>query len=434
MNAQLRGGGPSQRGTFASRPPSGPMADAPSVGYAQGYVGGAGSSEGPLSAVPGSSWGPNESAEYRPSRDAGRGAFMGGPPGGGAPMGHSYAPAKPSAGVWSSPFGNSGLPGSSEGPSAGAEASAAGFSSAPKGATAEQQVMNLVLHSVADNLTSQAEKHVSMLQQRFPSFLLSLRPYFSVSQGYVFMRLCRLLFPFRALFWGPPSARAFGAVASDISTGTAAGHTPERDLYIPLMALTTFVLLTGIESGLKGGFYPELLGSTLSLSLVLLLAEMGALKLTLYATGASSAAATDILCFCGYKYVHVALLLVLRVSIDLMEGPRFYSVGAPWGNPPVVPAEVDPAAALATEEPPAAIAPRRASLLFISCFAYFSTCAAGELFMLLKRADVAGKDANAAYLQGGSLRGPCASYVIAVAALLQIPLCWFLLPCKVFSA
>lgn len=280
----------------------------------------------------------------------------------------------------------------------------------------------MVLHSVADNLTVQAEKHVSMLQQQFPSFLLSLRPYFSVSQSYVRLRLGQLLFPFRALFMKDSSSRMTVAASSDISSGASAPYTPERDLYIPLMALTTFVLLVGIQTGTQGTFYPELLGSTFSLALCLLLGEVGLLKLVLYITGAASAAAADLLCFCGYKYVNVALLLLLRILLDALEASR-------------ASANAVSADEFSSEEPAAAAAAANSRpLLFICLFVYLSCCAAAELFVLLKRSDAAGKEARAAYLQGGTARGSCASYVIAITACMQIPLCWFLLPCKVFSS
>lgn len=410
MNLHPRGGGPSQRSPYVARPSSVPMADLGVAGYSQGYP--AAPNPGGPEGSPGS-WVGSGNMEYRQRISMGEPAVGAS----GAP-GAPYTSGPPQGGVWSSPFGFTG-----SSPVEGATADAGAPVGAPsKGTTPEQQIMNMVLHSVADNLTSQAEKHVSLLQQRFPSFLLSLRPYFSVSQGYVFMRLCQLLFPFRSLFCGSPSSRGAAVAASDISNTTAVASSPERDMYIPLMSLTTFVLLVCIQTGTQGGFYPELLGSTLSLSLLLLLGEVGALKLVLYITGASAAAAADLLCFCGYKYVHVALLLLLRLSMDLFGGPPLVSAG-PRLDSGIAPEGVEAAAAAGEKRP----------LLFICCFVYLSCCAAAELFVLLKRADAAGKDASTAYLQGGPLRGPCASYVIAVAAAMQIPLCWFLLPCKVFS-
>ncbi|KAL8424876.1 hypothetical protein Efla_002995 [Eimeria flavescens] len=443
MNLYPSGGAPSQRGPYATRPPSLPLAEAASAGYPQGYVGAPGSAAGgaPAAARGPASWSSSSSMDYPP-----RGSLGGAPPmAGGGPPG--YAPGAPQAGVWSSPFGFSGEPGGEGG--TGAPQGAPQSESRP-----EQQVMNMVLHSVADNLTAQAGKQVSLLQQRFPRFLLSLKPYFSVSQAYVCMRLGQLLFPFAALLSSSSSPRAYTA-ASDISNAAAAAHTPERDMYLPLMALTTFVLLVCIQTGTQGGFYPELLGSTLSVSLLLLLGEVGALKLVLYITGACPAAALDLLCFCGYKFVHVTLLLLLRLGLDLLGGPPI----AWWGPPPSASSEAAAAAAPPLDDPQAAAAAAAAGgreggwgggegqrkqrgggphVFFVCSFVYLSACAAAELLLLLRRARAADKDASSAPYEAhaaaaGRGRGHGASYVLLVAALLQIPLCWFLLPCKFLS-
>ncbi|KAL8429818.1 hypothetical protein ACSSS7_006316 [Eimeria intestinalis] len=404
------------------------------------------------------SWGPSGSMHYHhreslgpPSVGSSSGAphtTMGPPPG--SP---SYTPAvaaaaaaaAPQPGVWISPFGFAGGDGSGDGGDKGGSQGGEAPLITPVGGGApvspEQQVMNMVLHSVADNLSTQAGKQVSLLQQRFPTFLLSLRPYFSVSQGYVFHRLRQLLFPFAALLSTSSSPRVFTA-ASDISNTTAAARTPERDMYIPLMALTTFVLLVCIQTGTQGGFYPELMGSTLSLSLLLLLFEVGALKLVFYVTGACAAAALDLLCFCGYKYVHVALLLLLRLSLDLAWGPPL----AWWAPLPTTDAT---AATAAMQEGDAIAATAGAAgvggsphkqrgpyLVFVSSFLYLSLCVAAEVYVLLKRAQAASHDnSSAPYGARGALssRGPCAGYALLLAAAVQVPLCWFLLPCKVFS-
>ncbi|KAL8451324.1 hypothetical protein Emed_002052 [Eimeria media] len=413
---------------------------------------GAPTAGGPLGGAPNpASWGPSGSMDYQHRESLGAPSLGSsgaphnamGPPG--AP---SYATggvgAAPHAGVWSSPFGYAGGEGSGEGEKGGPP----GGGGAPLGAPAgggpvspEQQVMNMVLHSVADNLTSEAGKQVSLLQQRFPRFLLSLRPFFSVSQGYVFLRLRQLLFPFGALLASSSSPRAF-TPASDISNATAAARTPERDMYIPLMALTTFVLLVCIQTGTQGGFYPELMGSTLSLSLLLLLFEVGACKLVFYITGACAAAALDLLCFCGYKYVHVALLLLLRLALDLLWGPPIA-----WWAPLPSDAAAAAAAAAGMQEGDVAAAAAAAAggaphkqrapyLLFVSSFIYLSLCVAAEVYVLLKRAQAASHDnSSAPYGSQGafSSRGPCASYALLLAAAVQVPLCWFLLPCKVFS-
>ncbi|KAL8451069.1 hypothetical protein Emag_002942 [Eimeria magna] len=452
MNLYASGGAPSQRGPYASRPPSVPVVDSSAAaGYPQRYMG-APTGEGPGGGAPNPpSWGPSGSMDYQHRESLGLPSLGSsgaphnamGPPG--AP---SYATggvgAAPHSGVWSSPFGYAGGEGSRESEKGGPPGGG-GPLGAPVGGPSvgpEQQVMNMVLHSVAENLTSEAGKQVSLLQQRFPRFLLSLRPFFSVSQGYVFLRLRQLLFPFAALLATSSSPRVF-TPASDISNAAAAARTPERDMYIPLMALTTFVLLVCIQTGTQGGFYPELMGSTLSLSLLLLLFEVGACKLVFYITGACAAAALDLLCFCGYKYVHVALLLLLRLGLDLLWGPPI----AWWAPLPSdataagvqeddVSAAAAAAAAAASGGGGAPQKQRAPYLVFVSSFIYLSLCVAAEVYVLLKRAQAASQDnSSAPYGAQGTFpsRGPCATYALLLAAAVQVPLCWFLLPCKVFS-
>ncbi|KAL8273507.1 hypothetical protein Esti_002573 [Eimeria stiedai] len=451
MNLYASGGAPSQRGPYASRPPSVPLVEsAAAAGYPQRYMGAPTGGEPPGGSPNPTSWGPSKGMEYQHRESSGAPPLWSsgaphnamGPPG--APS-YATAAAAPQGAVWSSPFGFAGGEGSEESEKGGAFGAGDPLG-APVGGGGpvgpEQQVMNMVLHSVADNLTSQAGKQVSLLQQRFPRFLLSLRPYFSVSQGYVLLRLRQLLFPFAALLAASSSPRVFTA-ASDISNAAAAARTPERDMYIPLMALTTFVLLVCIQTGTQGGFYPELMGSTLSLSVLLLLFEVGALKLVFYFTGACAAAALDLLCFCGYKYVHVALLLLLRLGLDLLWGPPI----AWWA-----PLATDAAAgALQEGEVSAAAAAggggvpqkqRAPYLVFLSSFIYLSLCVAAEVYVLLKRAQAASHDnSSAPYGAHGafSSRGPCAAYALLLAAAVQVPLCWFLLPssprcCRCFAA
>ena len=54
------------------------------------------------------------------------------------------------------------------------------------------------------------------------------------------------------------------------------------DLYLPLMAFITYILMAGFVAGASGAFTPELLGVTASSGVVTVVLEVLALKLVFY--------------------------------------------------------------------------------------------------------------------------------------------------------
>lgn len=337
--------------------------------------------------------------------------------------------------VWSSPFGNAEVGGSQGLPtlaSAGdGSANACAPSSAPgsDGSTdMQKQVVNMVLTTVADNISTQAATQVSQLQRRFPSALKTLRPYFSVSHGYVLQRLRQLLFPFAAAL-GRHRRQKLQHTNSDISKFDGVPQlVTNRDLYIPLMALVTYVLLVGVVKGAEGLFHPEVLSGTASVALLLLLLEVAILKAVVYLTNTSAVATFDLLSFCGYKYVYLVMLLILKIALVALPAELTSSV-------PGDSQRVDSSARSDASEGKADLTGKAsyngARIGFTIAFLYFAACAAVEFLVLLQSAEAADKEARAPSWQQS--QGGWCRKVLTAAALLQIPLCWFLLPCKVFG-
>lgn len=83
-------------------------------------------------------------------------------------------------------------------------------------------------------------------------------------------------------------------------------------MYIPTMALVTYILLSTLLAGLRGAFHPELLGYTASLAMAVMAAEVVVLKTGTYLLAiTSSSQLLDLVAYSGYKFVHVILSLLL---------------------------------------------------------------------------------------------------------------------------
>ncbi len=81
------------------------------------------------------------------------------------------------------------------------------------------------------------------------------------------------------------------------------------DLYIPVMAFVTYVLLVGISLGRKDQFHPALLGSTSSTALAIVLAEVVFMRLGCYLLNIPTvdAGLADVMAYSGYKFVGYVL-------------------------------------------------------------------------------------------------------------------------------
>ncbi|KAI8870110.1 YIF1-domain-containing protein [Ramicandelaber brevisporus] len=166
--------------------------------------------------------------------------------------------------------------------------------------------MTTGIHTVEQNLN----KYVNMSQ---------LKTYFAVTNSYVFHKLRLILLPIRHPRWTRIPLR------SD-QTGEVVGFRPPRDdinspdLYIPLMALVTYVLLAAAGpvlmlrlNGHDLKFQPALFGTSFSTALGVVLAEVVYFKVMLYIFNiASELTLLDLVAYMGYKFVGVDALLVAQ--------------------------------------------------------------------------------------------------------------------------
>jgi hypothetical protein len=84
------------------------------------------------------------------------------------------------------------------------------------------------------------------------------------------------------------------------------------DMYIPVMALVTYILLSTLLAGLRGAFHPEVMGSTFGYALFVVGAEILLLKLGTYLLSITNESQLlDLVAYSGYKFVGVIVTLVV---------------------------------------------------------------------------------------------------------------------------
>lgn len=134
----------------------------------------------------------------------------------------------------------------------------------------------------------------------------ALKYYFNVSTSYVNRKLRLILFPYTTKKWERK------AVSGE--NGTVV-YLPPRDdmfapdLYIPLMAFITYVLLVGFVHGTAYRFTPEILGETISSGLGTIVLEVLLLKLGFYLLAESnfSVPLLDLVANSSYIFVGVVV-------------------------------------------------------------------------------------------------------------------------------
>ncbi|KAI9337922.1 hypothetical protein BDR26DRAFT_803776 [Obelidium mucronatum] len=147
-----------------------------------------------------------------------------------------------------------------------------------------------------------------------------LKYYFNVSNSYVLNKLRVLVFSFRQKSWTRLVVRGENSGPA----GPIEGFKPPRedlnapDLYIPIMAFVTYVLMVGITLNTRKKFEPEVLGMTSSTALLIIAFEVLAFKLCCYLLSvATDVPFFDLIAYCGYKFVPVLICLILNLVVPI---------------------------------------------------------------------------------------------------------------------
>ncbi|KAG6875143.1 hypothetical protein C0992_004999 [Termitomyces sp. T32_za158] len=139
----------------------------------------------------------------------------------------------------------------------------------------------------------------------------SVKHHFNVSNSYVMNKLRLVLFP-----WLQKPAAWRRRVRRSETSQTAEWASPRDDinspdLYIPAMALVTYILLCALYAGISKQFHTKILGEALSRGIAVLILDFAFVKLGCYFLNvADSASVIDIVAYGGYKFVGVIFVLV----------------------------------------------------------------------------------------------------------------------------
>ncbi|GAB7360065.1 hypothetical protein MBLNU230_g7585t1 [Neophaeotheca triangularis] len=144
----------------------------------------------------------------------------------------------------------------------------------------------------------------------------ALKHYFNVSNAYVLRKLLIVLFPWRHRPWSRQQQHQEHHGGSGNSSTIASTYLPPRedvnspDMYIPVMAFTTYVLLSTLIAGLNGKFEPQFLGINFSNASAIIILELVLLWLGKYFLNISSESQIyDLVAYSGYKFVGVIVTI-----------------------------------------------------------------------------------------------------------------------------
>jgi len=151
------------------------------------------------------------------------------------------------------------------------------------------------------------------------SRLDDLRYYFDVNNAYVLKKLQILLLPYRHAEW---ERKTTTSDQGEMTPRPPSQDPNAPDLYMPLMALTTYILVAGFISGADGRFTPEVLASTASTGLAIVILEVVLMKLAIYLLQSEglSIPVLDLASCSGYKFVAVVLVLLTKTIAGTIAG------------------------------------------------------------------------------------------------------------------
>ncbi|KAL6054784.1 Protein transport protein yif1 [Balamuthia mandrillaris] len=145
----------------------------------------------------------------------------------------------------------------------------------------------------------------------------NLKYYFNVNNSYVLNKIRLLLCPVLHKSWKRRVVRT--------QEGQEVYPPPKDDLnapdlYLPLMAFVTYILIAGFILGTRGSFTPEVLGMAFSKGFISLCIEVVLLKFGFYLLNSIDASVFDFFSFGGYIFVG----LCVNHLAGLLGGPYVY--------------------------------------------------------------------------------------------------------------
>ena len=154
----------------------------------------------------------------------------------------------------------------------------------------------------------------------------ALKHYFNVTTPYVLRKLLLVLFPWRHKPWSRQQRPSTTGGAQDQASYSYYFLPPRDDLnspdmYIPVMAFVTYILLSTLLAGLRGAFHPEVMGLTATTAFVVVVLEILGLKFGTYILSISNdSQLLDLVAYSGYKFVGVIVTLVVSEILNRGAG------------------------------------------------------------------------------------------------------------------
>ena len=167
--------------------------------------------------------------------------------------------------------------------------------------------------------------HINYVQLNRYVSISALKHYFNVTTIYVLRKLVLVLFPWRHKPWSRQQRPSAGG-QSDQSNYSYYFLPPREDInspdmYIPVMAVVTYILLSTLLAGLRGAFHPEVMGSTFGYALFVVFSEIFILKMgTYFLSITNESQLLDLIAYSGYKFVGVTVTLVISETMNLGQG------------------------------------------------------------------------------------------------------------------
>ncbi|KAJ1959922.1 Transport protein yif1 [Dipsacomyces acuminosporus] len=164
------------------------------------------------------------------------------------------------------------------------------------------QFAGSAVNAVHENVQQNVGRYISLQQ---------LKHSFDVSNMYVLAKLKLIVFPWLQKNWHRHAER--DPTGQVVGFKSPRDDTNSPDLYIPVMALVTYVIAIGLIIGRAGVFQPEDLGYTASSALGIIVFEVLLVKMFCYLLNiGSELQLLDILAYSGYKFVTTIIVVLLK--------------------------------------------------------------------------------------------------------------------------
>jgi len=179
-------------------------------------------------------------------------------------------------------------------------------------------ISGMAFGPVGTSMLRNANQYVGSTFGRYMT-LSPLKYYFNVNNSYVFNKIKLLLCPFIHKSW----KRRIGRYNEVDSYVPPREDINAPDLYIPVMAFVTYVLVVGFVLGTSLKFTPEVLGGTATTGLVVLAFEVMMIKAGFYLLNCGNISVYDLTAYCGYKFV----VIVVNIFVGILSSAvLFHSI------------------------------------------------------------------------------------------------------------